>query len=338
MLPHVGVSDFCETKKAYFLGYMVHRLLLAALGRRELDDRDHYGNKRLDLAGPLMALLFRGSVVQLSLVFSPYSPASLILGVRLAMLLPHLLSLLLVRTLPRLGAVFFSMFSHLVSFQAPSFPPPSLTPPSHSLFTCLNHCSFLSYYSLHLFQTTSPSDFLTAYLVLPPHSSHTFRIVSTPVSARVSGPYNTTDLMHVSYTPPCLCSLSLFYLPISLPSLQVFLAAATLASASQSNTSLKIAILMYFCFPLQSLQSLHFHYSLIFFNLDTENSVVPLNVLVLNAICCTAFAPTPLLSHNIHKFIFLPYSHHYFCFFPSSLSLLLFPLLVSISKTLHFLL
>ncbi|KAK2572949.1 DNA-directed RNA polymerase II subunit RPB2 [Acropora cervicornis] len=60
MLPHVGVSDFCETKKAYFLGYIVHRLLLAALGRRELDDRDHYGNKRLDLAGPLLAFLFRG--------------------------------------------------------------------------------------------------------------------------------------------------------------------------------------------------------------------------------------------------------------------------------------
>ncbi|KAB1282082.1 DNA-directed RNA polymerase II subunit RPB2 [Camelus dromedarius] len=62
MLPHVGVSDFCETKKAYFLGYMVHRLLLAALGRRELDDRDHYGNKRLDLAGPLLAFLFRGII------------------------------------------------------------------------------------------------------------------------------------------------------------------------------------------------------------------------------------------------------------------------------------
>jgi DNA-directed RNA polymerase II subunit RPB2 len=43
----------------YFLGYMVHRLLLAALGRRELDDRDHMGNKRLDLAGPLLAYLFR---------------------------------------------------------------------------------------------------------------------------------------------------------------------------------------------------------------------------------------------------------------------------------------
>ncbi|CAD5207207.1 unnamed protein product [Bursaphelenchus okinawaensis] len=59
MLPHVGVSEHCETKKAYFIGYMVHRLLLAALGRRELDDRDHLGNKRLDLAGPLLAFLFR---------------------------------------------------------------------------------------------------------------------------------------------------------------------------------------------------------------------------------------------------------------------------------------
>ena len=39
---------------------MVHRLLMAALGRREVDDRDHYGNKRLDLAGPLLAFLFRG--------------------------------------------------------------------------------------------------------------------------------------------------------------------------------------------------------------------------------------------------------------------------------------
>ena len=39
---------------------MVHRLLQAALGRREVDDRDHLGNKRLDLAGPLLAFLFRG--------------------------------------------------------------------------------------------------------------------------------------------------------------------------------------------------------------------------------------------------------------------------------------
>eukprot|EP00010_Vexillifera_abyssalis_P007006 CAMPEP_0201550306 /NCGR_PEP_ID=MMETSP0173_2-20130828/6681_1 /ASSEMBLY_ACC=CAM_ASM_000268 /TAXON_ID=218659 /ORGANISM="Vexillifera sp., Strain DIVA3 564/2" /LENGTH=1211 /DNA_ID=CAMNT_0047960243 /DNA_START=32 /DNA_END=3664 /DNA_ORIENTATION=- len=59
LLPHIGVSEHCAQKKAYFFGYMVHRLLAAALGRRPLDDRDHYGNKRLDLAGPLLASLFR---------------------------------------------------------------------------------------------------------------------------------------------------------------------------------------------------------------------------------------------------------------------------------------
>jgi DNA-directed RNA polymerase II subunit RPB2 len=58
-LPHVGVGASLETKKAYFLGHMVHRLLAAHLRRLVIDDRDHYGNKRLDLAGPLMALLFR---------------------------------------------------------------------------------------------------------------------------------------------------------------------------------------------------------------------------------------------------------------------------------------
>ncbi|KAH7106932.1 DNA-dependent RNA polymerase II second largest subunit [Auriculariales sp. MPI-PUGE-AT-0066] len=59
MLPHISMAEGSESKKAYFLGYMIHRLLLAALERRELDDRDHFGKKRLDLAGPLLAGLFR---------------------------------------------------------------------------------------------------------------------------------------------------------------------------------------------------------------------------------------------------------------------------------------
>ncbi|KAF9611039.1 hypothetical protein IFM89_026390 [Coptis chinensis] len=59
MLPHVGVGEYYETKKAYYFGYIIHRLLLCALGRRPEDDRDHYGNKRLDLAGPLLGGLFR---------------------------------------------------------------------------------------------------------------------------------------------------------------------------------------------------------------------------------------------------------------------------------------
>lgn len=59
MLPHVGMKAHMENRKAFFFGYMIHRLLLAALDRRETDDRDHFGKKRLDLAGPLLAGLFR---------------------------------------------------------------------------------------------------------------------------------------------------------------------------------------------------------------------------------------------------------------------------------------
>eukprot|EP00842_Homolaphlyctis_polyrhiza_P001918 jgi/Hompol1/2727/HPOL_003044-RA len=59
MLPHVGTKPHTEGRKAWFLGYMIHRLLLTALDRRETDDRDHFGKKRLDLAGPLLGGLFR---------------------------------------------------------------------------------------------------------------------------------------------------------------------------------------------------------------------------------------------------------------------------------------
>jgi len=59
VLPHVGTEEHCETKKAFFLGYIVHKLLMASLGRIEEDDRDHFGKKRLDLAGALLGGLFR---------------------------------------------------------------------------------------------------------------------------------------------------------------------------------------------------------------------------------------------------------------------------------------
>lgn len=58
-LPHIAQVEGSETRKAFFLGYMVNRLLQCALGRKEPDDRDHFGKKRLDLAGPLLAGLFR---------------------------------------------------------------------------------------------------------------------------------------------------------------------------------------------------------------------------------------------------------------------------------------
>nr|ALK02050.1 RNA polymerase II second largest subunit [Starmerella magnoliae] len=59
LLPHITQQEGYETRKAFFFGYMVHRLLLVSLDRREQDDRDHFGKKRLDLAGPLLANLFR---------------------------------------------------------------------------------------------------------------------------------------------------------------------------------------------------------------------------------------------------------------------------------------
>ncbi|KAK5055246.1 DNA-dependent RNA polymerase II [Exophiala bonariae] len=58
-LPHIGQNSDATARKAFFLGYMVNRLLKAALGRAEPDDRDHLGKKRIDLAGPLMTNLFR---------------------------------------------------------------------------------------------------------------------------------------------------------------------------------------------------------------------------------------------------------------------------------------
>eukprot|EP00252_Welwitschia_mirabilis_P003250 TRINITY_DN13340_c0_g1_i1.p2 TRINITY_DN13340_c0_g1~~TRINITY_DN13340_c0_g1_i1.p2 ORF type:complete len:131 (+),score=12.89 TRINITY_DN13340_c0_g1_i1:662-1054(+) len=59
MLPHVGIGEHSQTKKGYFFGYVIHRLLLCAPGRREEDDRDRYANKRLDLTGSLLEGLFR---------------------------------------------------------------------------------------------------------------------------------------------------------------------------------------------------------------------------------------------------------------------------------------
>lgn len=58
-LPHIGTQEFCETKKAYFLGYMISKTLNVVLDRREVDDRDHCGKKRMDLGGPLLASLFK---------------------------------------------------------------------------------------------------------------------------------------------------------------------------------------------------------------------------------------------------------------------------------------
>ncbi|CAG8837285.1 4387_t:CDS:2, partial [Racocetra persica] len=57
-LPHIGTEPGSLKRKSYYLGYMIHRLLLCAVGSRQLDDRDHLGKKRLDTAGTLLRNLF----------------------------------------------------------------------------------------------------------------------------------------------------------------------------------------------------------------------------------------------------------------------------------------
>lgn len=58
-LPHLGRTNQSRKDKALFLGEMACRVIELKLGRRQPDDKDHFKNKRLRLAGPLLADLFR---------------------------------------------------------------------------------------------------------------------------------------------------------------------------------------------------------------------------------------------------------------------------------------
>lgn len=56
-LPHVGENNFIN--KAYYLGYIVFRLLCVFTGKEEPTDRDNFKYKRIDLVGTSMNNLFR---------------------------------------------------------------------------------------------------------------------------------------------------------------------------------------------------------------------------------------------------------------------------------------
>jgi len=58
-LPHLGNSPESRLLKALYLGQMACKLIELMLGRRKPDDKDHYANRRLRLAGDLLAQLFR---------------------------------------------------------------------------------------------------------------------------------------------------------------------------------------------------------------------------------------------------------------------------------------
>lgn len=58
VLSHVPVVDYDFTAKRAYIGYVTRRVLAAELDPKLLDDKDYYGNKRLELAGQLLSLLF----------------------------------------------------------------------------------------------------------------------------------------------------------------------------------------------------------------------------------------------------------------------------------------
>lgn len=60
-LPHMGVDETDNTHlaKRTYIYHMISKILAVLLGITQHDDRDHYANKRVDTAGPLVAHLFR---------------------------------------------------------------------------------------------------------------------------------------------------------------------------------------------------------------------------------------------------------------------------------------
>ncbi|XP_011300375.1 DNA-directed RNA polymerase III subunit RPC2 [Fopius arisanus] len=58
ILSHVPVMDFNFKMKATYLALMIRRVMKAQYDGNLIDDRDYYGNKRLELAGSLLALMF----------------------------------------------------------------------------------------------------------------------------------------------------------------------------------------------------------------------------------------------------------------------------------------
>lgn len=74
ILPHL-VKD--NSKKVIFIGMCVKKLLDTYLGYRAYNDRDHYANKRVDLAGQILLIFFRYRIIGIINKISDHSVKAL---------------------------------------------------------------------------------------------------------------------------------------------------------------------------------------------------------------------------------------------------------------------
>lgn len=60
ILPHVPADNYNFYNRAIYICYMIRQIILCLDNPSMLSDKDYYGNKRLELTGHLLALLFEG--------------------------------------------------------------------------------------------------------------------------------------------------------------------------------------------------------------------------------------------------------------------------------------
>ena len=65
LFPHISSTGNISKAKAFYLGYVVRRLLLLQMGLEKDTDRDSFINKRIDLSGFMMSTLFRDAFDQM---------------------------------------------------------------------------------------------------------------------------------------------------------------------------------------------------------------------------------------------------------------------------------
>lgn len=58
VLNHVPVEKYCFRAKIVYITHIIRRVLRTVQDHKLLDDKDYYGNKRIELAGSLISLLF----------------------------------------------------------------------------------------------------------------------------------------------------------------------------------------------------------------------------------------------------------------------------------------